>query len=173
MLQTAKSYKKQRSLRNSEGMYLIEGLVAMVLGAMLAFVLLDMLSQTLRITSSNNNRQNSDLIAQSVLDAVKRMDPNDLPLGTYDLLVNSSTSGEQGPAIHPLPVGLALGDKIWTSKSQGNKFPGQVRLDVIEGPSIGSKTVVVSIKWSDGSIVNTKKVGILTSVQSKGLNFWQ
>ncbi len=136
-------------------------------------MLLDMLSQTMRITSSSNNRQSSDLVAHSVLDAVKRIDPTTLEVGTYDLLVNSSSGGEQGPAIHPLPVGLAIGDKIWTSKSKGNKFPGQVRLDIMDGPFVGSKTVVVSMKWSDGTVTQTKKVGILTSVQSKGLNFWQ
>lgn len=163
---------QRKRCRNTVGAYLVETLVALVLGTLFAFALLNILAETMRLTSSNENRQSADLIVQSVLDSIKRTDPSLCEIGTYTLLVNSQTSGERGPAIHPLPVGLNIGDFGWNAKSKGNKFQGSVILDIKAGASPETKNAVVTAIWSDASNIGGKKTGTLTSVYSKGINYW-
>lgn len=157
-------------------MYLIETIVALILGAMLAYALLNMLSETMRLTSSNNNRQSADFMAETVLDAVKMSDshdPSTWPIGSYQLLVNSTSPGQrEAMDIHPLPIGLNIGDLNWTSKVQGNKFRGDVFLDILPGTSPNTKFAVVTAKWSDGSNYVGKKVGTLTLLHPRGVNYW-
>ena len=94
--------------RNASGIYLIETLVALILGALLSFVLLQVLTQTMRVTSTNLNKQSADLLAQTVLDSTKALPYGAYQPGDYSLLPYSTTPGEVGPAIHPLTPGLDL-----------------------------------------------------------------
>lgn len=155
----------------SSGAYLVETLVALTVGSLFAYALLNMLSETMRLTSSNGNRQAADLISQTILDSVKRADPSQLQIGSYQLLVNSQSAGERGPTVHPLPACLNIGDFTWDSKSVSNKFAGQVILDIEQG-NAGAKSAVVTVIWSDGSNILQKKVGTLTTLHPKGVNFW-
>lgn len=151
---------------------MVETLVALALGTLFAFGLLNMLSQTMRLTSTSANRQTAELITQTVLDAVKRSDTASLAVGSYPILVNSQTTGERGAAIHPLPVGLNMGDFYWTDKSKGNKFVGDVTLDIQSGSNPDVKIAVVSVKWKDGSNIVSKRFATMTSLHPRGVNFW-
>lgn len=160
-----------KSRSRSAGAYLVETLVALTVGSLFAYALLNMLSETMRLTSSNENRQTADFITQSILDSVKRADPSQLQIGSYQLLVNSQSAGERGPSIHPLPACLNLGDFNWNTKSISNKFSGQVLLDIEPGNG-SAKSAVVTVIWSDGSNIMQKKTGTLTTLYPKGVNFW-
>ncbi len=164
--------RKSRSKRNSQGIYLVESLVAIILGALLTFLLLDMLSQTMRVTSSNVNQQDAALIAQTVLDAVKASNFSQLQIGTYPLLVNSTTAGEIAPAGHPLPVGLNIGSLNWTAKSTGNQFQGTVVLDIQKAADPTLLNAVVSVSWADSQTQITKTVATMTTLHPAGINYW-
>jgi hypothetical protein len=163
---------RTRHIRTACGAYMVETLVALLLGTMFAFVLLQMFSETMRLTSSSGNRQTADFIVQTVLDSVKRTDPDKWEVGSYPLLVNSSSAGERGALVHPLPVGLNAGDLNWTAKSKGSGFKGTVALHIQSGNVTGSKVAVVTAIWSDSSNVVSKKSATLTSVYAKGVNYW-
>lgn len=166
--------KKRRRQRSSAGLYLIETLVALILGALFTFALLQMFSETMRLTSSNMNRQDSDLIVQTVLDSIKTTKPDDWPIGTTKIFVNSESMGERDPfGLHPLPTGLNAGDFTWTSKALGNKFKGEVNLDVQLGPTPDTKTFTITSTWTDSMNTTGKKTATFTVLRSRGVNFWQ
>jgi type II secretory pathway pseudopilin PulG len=167
-----RKYRTTKKIRKSSGIYLVETLVALLLGALLAFVLLQTLTQTMRVTSSNGNQQAATLIAQTVLDSIKAVNFSQLQVGTYPLLVNSTNAGEVAPAGHPLPVGLNIGSLIWTSKSTGNKFPGSVVLDIENATDPNSLNAVVTVTWGDSQNQVTKTVETMTTLHQRGANFW-
>lgn len=168
---------QRRKIRTQSGLYLVECLVGMILGALLCFTLLQMLTQTMRVTSTNANQQNAALIAQTVLDSVKARDFSSLKTGTYPLKVNSLNSGELSNDVdgHQLPVGINVGWLTWSSKSTENakRFTPSVVLTIQEG--VGDPTTlsaVVSVSWSDSQTQVTKTVATTTTLHSKGVNFW-
>ena len=165
---------RRRQYRRASGLYLIETLVALILGAMFSFALLNMFSETLRLTSSNSNRQDSDLITQSVLDSVKTTIPEAWNVGTTKILVNSESAGERDPyGIHPLPVGLNAGDFTWLPKALGNKFRGDVYLDIQAGTAPESKIFTLSSTWTDSANSQGKKTATFVSLRHRGVNYWQ
>lgn len=170
------STERKNRYRGSRGMYLIETLVALILGAMMAYALLNMLSETMRLTSASSNRQSADLVAQTILDAVKRTDPAKWQIGTYQLLLHSDSVGQRcatmsGPTlVHPLALGLDIGDSTWSPKSISNKLAAQVFLDV--QPSGLGKVAVVTVKYADGATLESKTTATLTTLHAKGVNYW-
>lgn len=164
--------------RSEQAMYLVETLVALILGAMLSFALLSMLTETMRLNTTNQNRQAADLAAQTVLDALKRTDPSVWQFGSYDLLVNSLGAGQRCTALSgtqqvcPLPVWLNIGDLNWSSLSMDAKFSGRVILDIQPGVTSGSKVAVVTVIYNDGSNIASKTIGTLSSLHARGVNYW-
>jgi Tfp pilus assembly protein PilV len=159
-------------LRSASGMYLIETLVALILGALLTFALLDILAKTMRVTSTNLNKQSADLISQTVLDSTKAMTYSALSTGTYDLLPYSTSPGQVGPTVHQLTPGLDLGDLTWANSVNGNKFPGTVTLTLAQGPDITSKTAITTLTWADSGSIAGKTVSTLTVTNLRGINYW-
>lgn len=170
--------KFRKRYRFPRGMYLIETLVALILGAMMAYALLNMLSETMRLTSASGNRQSADLVAQTILDAVKRTDPAKWQIGSYQLLLHSDSAGQRcaamsGPAlVHPLALGLDIGDSIWNPKSVSNKLAAQVFLDIQPSTSGLAKVAVVTVKYGDGATIEAKTAATLTTLHAKGVNYW-
>jgi type II secretory pathway pseudopilin PulG len=157
--------------RNASGMYLIETLVALILGALLSFALLQVLAQTMRVTSTNLNKQSADLMSQTVLDSTKAM-PYGAFQGTYELLPYSTSSGQVGPAVHPLTPGLDLGDLTWANSVNTNKFPGTVTLTFGPGPDANAQTAITTLTWADSGAMAGKTVSTLTVTHLRGINYW-
>ena len=165
--------KRKKQVRASVGVYMVETLVALVLGAMFAYALFNMFAETMRLTSSSGNRLTAELISQTVLDSVKRTDPAIWQIGSYPILVNSQNPGERDlTGAHPLPVGLNAGELTWSSKALFNKFRGNVSLEIQSGASAGAKAAVVTVVWADGENYTSKSIGTLTMSHPKGVNFW-
>jgi Tfp pilus assembly protein PilX len=156
------------NFRKDSGIYLVEILVALILGALLSFTLLQILSETMRVTTSSGNRQLADLIAQTVLDSAKKVDFDNLAIGKYPLVVNSSVLA---PAGHPLPVGLDLSSLTWKAKSISNSFKGNVDLEIAQTTDPTVLSAIVTVSWSDSQAA-TMKVSTATTIHRKGVNYW-
>lgn len=168
---SSRSRKRRFAIRKSSGVYLVETLVALILGALLCFVLLDILSQTLRVTSANANQLSATFITHTVLDSIKALSFDKLAPGTYPLLVNSSTSGELAISGHPLPVGLNIGYLNWTKKADGNKFPGTVQLD-LQPANADSMIAIVTVTWPISTTGKSKTVATYTKIYRQGGNVY-
>lgn len=164
--------RRHRTNRSFQGVYMVEILVALILGALLCFVLLQMLSETMRVSSSNANQQNAALFAQTVLDSIKAQNASTLSAGTYTLLTNSTSAGEVASGGHPLPLGLNVGTLKWTDKAVGNKYPGTATLTIQPGTDPTTLDAIVVLKWSDSQSTRTKTVATMTKLHVKGANFW-
>ena len=191
-----------RRNRTEAGFYLIETLVAIIVGAIIAFTLLQLLSESMRVTTANANKQSADLMAQTVLDAAKAAafpSPNlnaippkapAVPIGQYDLLPYSTDACPQAywqpgqlaqttTAGHPLPEGLDMGDMTWvnpefpaTAKVISSKFPGTITLNVAAGPDDNSLTSTVVVTYSDSQNVVGKTISTMTLTEPRGINYW-
>jgi type II secretory pathway pseudopilin PulG len=182
--------------RTQTGIYLIETLVAITIGAIIAFTLLQLLVESMRVATTNANRQAADLMAQTVLDSVKAtswysqatsppftwpppaptpgggLAFTPIPIGQYDLLPYSTTPGQLSSG-HPLPVGLDLGDFVWASKVvSGHRFPGTVTLNVAAGPDGSSVISTAILNWSDSQNLGGKTVSTMTVSEQRGINYW-
>lgn len=157
--------------RTSSGVYLVETLVALILGALLCFVLLDILAQTMRVTTANANQLSATFITHSVLDSIKAQSFDKMTPGSYPLLVNSASSGEVSVSGHPLPVGLNVGYLNWTQKAVGNKFPGTVTLD-LQSTSSDSMMASVTVTWPNSTTGKSKTVATCTKIYRQGANVY-
>jgi type II secretory pathway pseudopilin PulG len=169
--------RQGRKIRKENGIYLIETLVAIILSTMFSLALLQIFAETMRVTSTNTNKQEADLIAQTVLDAFKSLPTynwSSIPTGSFDLLPYGTTPGQMASGGHPLPVGLNFGDLQWlpnTTQFPVPKFPGTVNLTISQGPDLTSYIAVVTVTWSDGEAVD-KVVQTCTVTEQQGINYW-
>jgi len=182
--------------RTAAGFYLIETLVAILIGAMIAFTLLQLLVESMRVSTTSANTQAADLMTQTVLDAAKATNwysqltsspfvwpppaPTSggglafspVPIGQYDLLAYTTQPGQLSPG-HPLPVGLDMGDLTWANKVvSSHKFPGTITLNVTAGPDNSSLISTAVVNWSDSQNVLGKTISTMTVVQERGINYW-
>lgn len=163
--------RKQRQNRTASGIYLIELLVALILGTMFAYALLNMLSETLRLTTTNRKSQSADFMTQTTLDSIKRTSTatwQALPIGSYVLL----DQGEPVPASISIAVGpnMAAAIPAWSDRSKRNKFTGQVLLDIQAGTNPTGRTAVVSVLYDNN--IESKRTATMTSLHPAGVNFW-
>jgi hypothetical protein len=161
--------------RNRGGFQLVESLVAIIIGTFYCLALVQMSVETMRVSTTSANKQDADLIAQTVLDAYKAAQTNSgtaLPYGSFDLVANPTSPGQTASGGHFLPVGIDQQDMSWIGSV--NKFPGTVNLTVTPGPdpSVESQTITVTVSWSDGQVVN-KSIATMTVTHPRGISLWQ
>ncbi len=176
------SLVKTRGRRSSHGYYLVGTLVALLIGVLVSFALLQLLVETLRVTSTNSNKQSADLMIQTTLDSTKawsyqnRAQPQNLTIfqpGNYALLADSTTSGQvlSTALVHPLPVGLNKGDLTWKSSY---KFPGTISLDLADVPIPNSlsQSATASVSWMDSGNINGRTISTQSIIHQRGITFW-
>jgi len=170
-LQTAKS--NSHVLRSSNGFYLVEMLVALTIGIALTGALLNMLGETLRLTTTSRIMQLSSAYSHNVLDAVKNGFTGSMPSSTYPLVVDSQTPGQSYAGPVPMPIGLNMGDYVWSSKSVSNKLHCSAYYTVEAGIAPGTTSAVVVFETTGGTQLSTKTKATLTTLHQRGINFWQ
>ena len=82
--------------RAEEGIYLVEILVAVMIGAMLTFALLNAASLSMRHATASQNEVYANTIVSQVLEATRAIPYGELEanIGEHDLLTNKINSGE-------------------------------------------------------------------------------
>jgi hypothetical protein len=163
--------RRRNRRRNANGLYLIETLVALILGTLLCGTLLQLLSENMRVTSTNANKQASDLAVQTVLDSFKAPTQPLNALPQTGLLVCSTQPGQLGPAVHPLPVSLDMGDLTWAPNLITNAFPGTASLNIVAGPN-NTYAATTTVNWADSENIQGKTVNTMTTINLRGTNFW-
>jgi type II secretory pathway pseudopilin PulG len=151
--------------RSTSGASLIEMLVAIIFGSLIALMLTNLFSQTMRESTSDQNSQTANTIAQELIDYTRNFDFNTLSslIGTYQLLPTNTFPGR-------IPVTIDLTTKTWSSPSQKNIFPGTVTYS-IQSASPQTLLVTVLVNWSDSSN-NARQVLTSTVVVQNGSRYW-
>lgn len=141
-------------LRTQSGIYLIEVLVALILGSLMMLALLALYLTTLRVTTATSNQLIADQIGHSILDYARTgAMSNYAPITNQPLIINTTGSF---PAPSPsvpqnAPVGLDEFTYTWQPSTVSGAFTGTAQVSTAAGSSGTSAytTVTVTVTWTD------------------------
>ena len=170
--------KRKRAPRNSQGAYIVEVVVAMMVGAMITFALLDISAMAMRHGTSTQNEVYANTIVRQILDSLKQANYSKLAsnIGQHTLLTNRTTAGQLGPAVRELPLQIDTVSKSWENSSVNGRFRGDVTLTIEAGPTPNSLTATVEVSWRDGkNYQNSAKRTVTksTTIFSRGMKSWE
>lgn len=171
-----KSIRRRRKLRTRGGFQLVETLVALVVGATIAYSLVSMLSQTMRQSAATQNELMANQMAFGLLEYLKKRDfseLNNLQGASFDLLINRDTLGQIALGPRPDPVVLDLVNQTWSQESRSNKFQGAAKLNIEAGPINRSVRLIAAVYWSDGQNAGLRTIVASTVVTESGAQDWR
>jgi prepilin-type N-terminal cleavage/methylation domain-containing protein len=172
---------RKKIQRCESGFSLVEVLVSLLIGSLIAGVMLDMFSKLQRTSATTQNEICANVIAQEMIESSRNLDYTYLSdrIGkSYQLLTNKTDSGQVGPEVRADPALLDLVNKIWNTKISTAKFPGEAYLNIDAADSIPDAVKVTSlVRWTDSERqANSAAFGrnIETSIiiTKSGLNRW-
>lgn len=168
--------------RTASGFSLVEILVSVLLGSLIAGTMVDMYSKVQRVNSTSQNEQCANIIVRELLEQTRSLDYEFLfnhQGQIYDLPVNRIDAGMVPTDVRNEPVLLDIFNKVWNSKSSGSRFTGKVSYEIgFLGSDPNSIKVQVKASWSDGERAATSAGGAgrtitaSTVVTRTGTNLW-
>ncbi|MBZ0189654.1 MAG: hypothetical protein K8F91_25630 [Candidatus Obscuribacterales bacterium] len=159
--------KRRRRARSSGGAYLLELLVSMIVGAFIALALTNMYSESLRLSSSNQNETYAQDAMTELTDYVKACKYGFLSskIGDHTILINRSSGSEPGPDIRlssgadPLPPALLdMANLDWEDKVVQSRFSdaNSITMSIQPGPNPGADPsdpdtlkITITVSWKD------------------------
>lgn len=162
--------------RNQRGFHLVETLVALVVGAGIAFSLTSLLSQSMRQSSATQNEVLANQMAFGLLDFLRKQDYEmleGLEGASPTLLVNRTAAGQFGQAPREDPTLLDFVEKKWSQEAQNNKFNGEVKLKFEAGPISDSVRAIVAISWKSSQSGGERTIVVGTVITKGGAREWQ
>lgn len=137
--------------RKCDGTYIVEILVALIIGAVLAFALCNTLGEALRITSTSVNETYANSVVENLLECSRSLSyPKLSALKGQTFEITDSNAIQTGFTLHQFPLLMDLTNSWDRVKSE--KFRGIVKYQIAEGPENGnSLTITVSATWSDSN----------------------
>ncbi len=154
----SRNKRKRRFQRTADGAYIIEILVALIIGAMFAFALGNSLGESLRLASSSQNEAYANSIIENLLECSRRIDYSELSkLNGQSFDIGDANEIQTSFAIHQFPMLLDL-TNTW-DRIKSSKFKGSVNFRVGDGPETGSSLLVsITVKWSDSWNVGQRTI---------------
>lgn len=146
--------RTRRSRRVGRGVYLLETMVAITVGGIITFALLQMLTGSLRSMNTSASESVASEILNSLCEFTISSGYSGLQAhpGSFTLLLNRTQEGTSGPEIYKRPVFLDFVRKQWQAKSLSRAFNGAVTYTVSPGAPIeglNALTVTVDVTWAD------------------------
>lgn len=145
--------RRAKSSRADRGVYMVEVLVAMSIGGIIAFAMLDTLCGSMRTMGTTSNEAYAQQIADQLVEHSRAYGYTRLQnyQGTHILLLNKVNQGETGPAVDKRPLLLDLVGKQWRAKTQAGAFTnGAISYTILNGPPAKAVTVIIVVSWTDG-----------------------
>lgn len=144
----------RRRRRSSCGSYMVEVLVALVIGAILAFSLTSLFSSNMTSMSTSQNEAYANILVDELIEYSRAADFEYLQskVGEYSLKINSTSSDGVFRDGVSIPLLLDSDSLSWTStKSTMSRFHddlvGIYRIE--QGSYPGSILVTASVTWTD------------------------
>lgn len=168
--------------RSRAGVNLVEILVSLLVGSIMAGVMVDMFSKMQRVGGTSQNELSANCVAQELLDMTRSLDYNFLSQyqGTsLDLYSNRSSAGQVGTVIRNDPTLLDFVNKTWSTKVMTSGFTGTAnyRIDP-SGTLPQTLKVTVTVNYSDSENIGTssslygRSITTSTLVSRSGVNLW-
>lgn len=128
---------------------MIEILVAILVGALIAYALCQSTAQALRMSSASQNEAYANSVVENLLECCRAIDYSSLS-ALKGQTVDISDCNENQPSLnfHQYPILINLSN-TW-DKVNKSKFSGDAKLQIDEGPDAGNSLAVsITVKWSD------------------------
>lgn len=145
------------ALRNSAGIYMVELLVAIMIGTMILFTLTSMLGTTLRLGATTQNEVYAQEILQDLIEFTRGAGYKyfETKKGSYTLLTNKLSTSESGPVVRTAPVQLDFVGREWNLGTKNARFQGIVTYTIEDGPDPNTLKVTINVAWSDSTSYNS------------------
>lgn len=143
--------------RTTSGVYIVEVLVSLIIGSLLAFTLGNSLSEAFRISSTSQNETYANAVVENLLECSRSI--KFAQLAAYngqEIEILNANEPQTSLNVHVDPLLIDLTRK-W-EKIDSSKFRGSIVYSVTDGPEPGdSLKVTATAKWSDSS-TNVRQV---------------
>ena len=172
-----------RTRRLDTGANLVELLVSIIIGALLAGAASDMFGQLQRLATATHNDRIEHLVVDELLEAARSLDFAFLDQNKgssfvfYPYLDSSTTSGN---LFRDDPVVLDFLNKTWSDKVKGNRIAANlIRMDIEPASGVTDAVkVTVTFEFTDSSRYATtvggvgRKIVKSIVVSNSGINRW-
>jgi hypothetical protein len=163
-------------MRSQSGSLLIESLVALFVGSIVALGIVALLAQSLRIGTTTTNQMVADQIANATFESIRQYNFATLQsLNGQNLLLKlNRVQGDTstGPSAEPIPLGVDATSFQWTPLSISNEFTGSATLQLKAGVVANTELAVVVVQWADSTKILTHTATYSSVVNGGGENFW-
>lgn len=176
------NFKNSRKFnsRDSQGMYMLEVLVAISVGALMAYALLNTTTQSMRLLTTNQNRATANAMLTGLLEWSRSAGYNYLVTqpGENTITINRTSSNEPGSDTG-VRKDVAMLDDFnldWTDLAQKSTLNGKVTYIIEPVASMDAVKVTVKISWVDSSVFSAsdnalgagKEISASTLVRKNG-----
>ncbi len=145
--------RRSHRLRRAHGMYIIELLVALSMGTLITFALLNALGTSMRHASHTQN----ELIAHAILRELHEY-TRDCGYqflyqnqGSYQISPNN-TGSQVFPVVRNSQTQLDFQNQTWNNQTQTGSFKGLTDYTITQGPALDSLLVTMKVSWTDNTV---------------------
>jgi type II secretory pathway pseudopilin PulG len=172
-----KRAKKQHICRQTAGFTLVEALITLMMGTLLAGIFLDVFGQLMRTSTATQNEMCANAIAQAMTETSLALGYDFLAanMNTYDLQVNNTLTASPPPIVKPNAVLLDLLNKSWKDKVVASQFRGLAKYRIENAVGLANAIKVSTIvSWTDSARIESSGRTVTTSliISKSGLNKW-
>jgi Tfp pilus assembly protein PilV len=138
-------------VRSAAGVYIVEVLVALLVGSMMLLALASLFLETLHVTTATSNQMIADQIGHTILEYARAAQSGSGNLPNGPLCINSD-----GSVALTAPQQEALGidqtnNYTWTASTISGEFKGTATAAVTPGSVSGTtySLITVTVTWTD------------------------
>ncbi|QQR58973.1 MAG: hypothetical protein IPG59_05630 [Candidatus Melainabacteria bacterium] len=146
---------KRKFVRSERGVYVVELLIALALGALMSFALLNTLSESLRLVTSSQNQTTAHLISSELLEWSRAVGYEYLKNAAIvsEITINRTSSNEPGSDTNIRDEVLMLDDfsEEWSEIAKAGKFRGKVTYQNEPGGASDTRKITVIVEWVDNT----------------------
>lgn len=183
---TQRSISDKRSrlarLRSGTGLSLVEILVSLVVGSLIAFAMTDLFANVKRLSGTTQGEMYANLIIQELVENARASQYsflNQYVGQQFTMLVNRDTVSQPSTPLRDDPLQLDLANLSWNNNTVASKFSGTVNYRIDQAPGLTNGLLLtVSVNWVDSahSTNNGGNLGrtVTTSaiILQDGVNAW-
>lgn len=173
--------RRNRQMRTSTGLTLVEILVSLVIGSVVSLAMTDLFAKVLRVSNTTQNEVCANAIASELMENVKqaRYDYLNANQGNFILIVNKEPSTPNILGVRDEPLLLDLVNKTWNPSTLRGKFNGTVSLTIEPMSSlVDALKVTATVMWTDTEKTGTssnlvgRTIKTSTVVTKSGSNYY-
>jgi hypothetical protein len=179
----AKANRLRRAgVRSAAALSLVEILVALVVGSLLAFAMADLFAGVRRLANTSQGEMYANLMAQELTENARACQYsflNQYVGQQFNLMVNRDSLSQPSTPLRDDPLQLDLANLSWSDTTVSSKFTGTVNYRVDQAPGLTNGLLLTyTISWTDSShaAANGGNLGrTITSsvlILKDGVNAW-